>query len=85
MFGSDSTTGSSTNSEFVGGSVTGSDSASLDHSTLGTLVGFDSMHSVTKECFQPATLQSTEGNFQHYACWMCSMYTVHEDTPSNSA
>ena len=51
MLGSDSTTGSSTNSEFVAGSITGSDSASPDRSTLGTLAGFEFVHSVTKECF----------------------------------
>ena len=51
MLGSDSMTGSSTNSEFVAGSVIGSDSASLDHSTLGTLAGFEFVHSITKECF----------------------------------
>ena len=49
-------------------STMGSDSASLAGSVLGTLVGSEFVHSTTKEWFQPAILQSPEGNFQHYAC-----------------
>ena len=75
MVGSDSVVGSPADFEFV----VGFDSA------LGMLAGSEPVHSTTKECFQPTTLQSTEGNFQHYAHWPHSMYIVHEDTPFDSA
>ena len=78
MVGFDSVVGFSTNSE----SVAGYDSASLASSALGTLDGSESVHSTTKECFQPTTLQSAEGNFQHYARCSHNMYTVHGDTPA---
>ena len=81
MVGSDSVGGSSIDSE----SVVGSNSASSVGSAFGTLAGFESAHSATEECSRPATLQSTEGNFQHYARWLHNMYTAHEDTPSCSS
>ena len=59
-----------------------SDSATIASSVLG--FGFGTS-SATEGCFWPATSQSTEGNFQHYARLLRIMYTTHEDTPSGSA
>ena len=53
MVGSDSVEGSLADSE----SVEGYNSASSTCSTLGTLAGSESTHSVTEECADPAILQ----------------------------
>ena len=58
------------------------DSASAIGSALGFCFGTGF---AIEGCFQPATSQSTEGNFQHYAHLLCSMYTTNEDTPFGSA
>ena len=61
-----------------------SDSATVVGSVLG--FGFETgSDSATKGCFQPATLQSNEGNFQHYARLLRSLYTANEEAPSGSA
>ena len=84
-----STTDSSVDSESREGSESEStlrsDSPSLAGSILGTLVGSESAHSVTEECFQPAIFQLAEGNFKHFAHSPHSMYTMHEGTPSNNS
>ena len=54
-------------------------------SVLVTHADSDFVCFATRECFHPATLQSTEGSFQHYDRWMHSMYTAHEGTPSDNA
>ena len=81
MVGYDSVTRSLADYE----SMVGFDFASSAGFALGTLASSESAHSVTGECFHPSTLQSTKGNFQHYARWPHSMYTMHEDTSSDSA
>ena len=61
-----------------------SDSAMVDDYVLGSSfeIGSDS---ITEGCFWFSTSLSIEGNFQHYARLLRSMYTKNEDTPSSSA
>ena len=70
MVDSNSMAYSSAGSKFEVGSdsdyTMGLGSVLLVSSVLGTYDNSDFVHSATGECFQPTTLQSTKGSFQHY-------------------